>query len=99
MFRTRTTVDIDTLLTPEEPSFEDRYNGAAAVAGFARLSFLNAADDLDETADNLASLATDVQDEIDRLNDLLVVVSDESSDARNAARNLRGLVAPALSLF
>lgn len=96
----RSTRDLDLLLAPEpEPGFEDRYNRASVTATSARHLFLAAADDLDEAADDLASLATDVQDEIDRLTSLLESVSEESQDARNAASNLRGLLAPALTLF
>jgi hypothetical protein len=81
------------------PTFEDRFNAASAVATFERNSFRSSADFLDTTADDLDILAQDIQNELDRLVELLTVTIDESDDARRAAKNIRALVDPEPVLF
>lgn len=100
MFKTKTVISAYELLQQPEPSHEDRYNMAAAVAGQARSAFLIAALDLETSGNDFEILATDLQHEIDELSALRDQALEDATDAYLAATNLKALVEPAqLSLF
>ena len=89
------------LLQQPEPSHEERYNAASAVAGQARSAFLIAALDLESSGNDFDILATDLQNEIDHLTGLRDQAISDAHHARKAAMNLKALVEPAdqLTLF
>jgi methyl-accepting chemotaxis protein len=75
-----------------EPSLQDRLNGAFSLGAYARQQFVSAAFELEHSADELDDLATDVQEELDHLTNILTEAIENSDRNRESARNLRALV-------
>lgn len=84
--------------TPE-PSFADRLISAQLLSTDAKTAFIEAAEDLETTGDELDILAQDTQNEIDRLTGIRQAAIEDSDKSRAIARNLRALVNPDLTLF
>lgn len=83
---------LSTLPLVVEPTLQDRLNGAQAIAGQARSSFLIAAVDLENSARELDFVATETETEIDRLIELRDLAEYEATANRIAAKRLRDLV-------
>lgn len=77
---------------PVEPSLSERLNGTLSIGAFARSQFLSAALDLEFAADELDIIAQDVQNELDRLVEVLETAINTSDENRASAKRLRSLV-------
>lgn len=75
-----------------EPTFEERFNSASAIGGYARSNFLLAAVSLDESGNELDVLAQEIEKEIDRLIDLRDIAEADAQQDRATAARLRSLV-------
>lgn len=86
---------------PYVPAPDERLAMASAVSGYARNQFLAAAFDLENAADQLDTLAFDVQGELDALTDVLTAAINDADANRRSARSIRNLVEgePVLTLF
>lgn len=75
------------------PSLDEQYNSAAAGAAFALSSFLTAATDLEDAADEAEVVAIQAAEKIGEHIAIRDQAEENADTWRRAARNLRGLVA------
>ena len=71
--------DVVYTTAPPAPSLEDRLLSAQLLSSDARSAFLTAAMDLEETANELDTLALDTQNQLDRLVDIVTACGSSYS--------------------